>query len=90
MTFLHHHLHDSFSFTSTHFPLARTFQADAHHRFTAEESDWGFTRFYDVKRLHTPTDKRARPLIEDDETVISAYVRVLKDPTGVLWHNFVK
>ena len=29
-----------------------------------------------------------RPLIETDTCNITAYVRIYKDPTGVLWHNF--
>ncbi|RIA93959.1 ubiquitin carboxyl-terminal hydrolase 5 [Glomus cerebriforme] len=61
----------------------------AHHRFTAEESDWGFTRFYDLRKLFSPCEGRTRPLIENDSTNITAFVRVLKDPTGVLWHNFI-
>lgn len=31
-----------------------------------------------------------RPTIEDETADITVYVRVLEDPTGVLWHNFVK
>ncbi|KAI5451946.1 ubiquitin-specific protease ubp15 [Naganishia albida] len=60
----------------------------AHHRFVAEECDWGFTRFADLRKLHQ-SDGRGRPTIENDEVEITAFVRVLKDPTGVLWHNFV-
>lgn len=30
------------------------------------------------------------PLVQNDEANITAYVRVVKDPTGVLWHNFQK
>ncbi|KAL1922777.1 uncharacterized protein VTP21DRAFT_9153 [Calcarisporiella thermophila] len=60
----------------------------AHHRFTAEEADWGFTRFVDFKRAFEGQEL-PRSLIEDGETRISAYVRVLKDKTGVLWHNFI-
>ncbi|CAB4447002.1 unnamed protein product [Rhizophagus irregularis] len=61
----------------------------AHHRFTAEESDWGFTRFYDLRKLLTPCENRTLALIENDSTNITVFVRVLKDPTGVLWHNFI-
>ncbi|ORY24392.1 ubiquitin carboxyl-terminal hydrolase 5 [Naematelia encephala] len=63
----------------------------AHHRFVAEECDWGFTRFVDLRKLYTPdtTNGKTRPTIENDEVEITAFVRVLKDPTGVLWHNFV-
>lgn len=32
----------------------------------------------------------SRPTIEDETAEITVYVRVLEDPTGVLWHNFVK
>ena len=28
--------------------------------------------------------------IEDEAADVSVFVRVLEDPTGVLWHNFVK
>jgi len=31
-----------------------------------------------------------RPTIEDESADLTVYVRVLEDPTGVLWHNFVK
>jgi len=31
-----------------------------------------------------------RPTIEDESADLTVYVRVLGDPTGVLWHNFVK
>ncbi|PKY24462.1 cysteine proteinase [Rhizophagus irregularis] len=60
----------------------------SHHRFNAEESDWGFTRFYGLDKLFTPYENRTRPLIENDSTNITALVRVLKDPTGVLWHDY--
>lgn len=30
-----------------------------------------------------------RPIIEGEGARVSAFVRVLKDPTGVLWHNFI-
>ncbi|CCF52859.1 hypothetical protein NDA11_006518 [Ustilago hordei] len=63
--------------------------SQAHHRFTAEEMDWGFTRFNELRKLAVPTDGRSRPIIENDCANVTAYVRVLKDPTGVLWHNFI-
>lgn len=64
---------------------------EANHRFTAEEGDWGFTRFADKNRVFaTRFDDHDRPLVEGDTAKMTAYVRVLKDPTGVLWHNFVK
>ncbi|EAQ85996.1 hypothetical protein CHGG_07249 [Chaetomium globosum CBS 148.51] len=65
------------------------FQHSAHHRFTKEESDWGFTRFLETRKMFNPVWETAdRPLIENDCANISAYVRVVEDETGVLWHNF--
>ncbi|KAF2269585.1 ubiquitin carboxyl-terminal hydrolase-like protein [Lojkania enalia] len=62
----------------------------ASHRFTAEEGDWGFTRFAELRRLfNTSWDERGRPMVEDNAANVTAYVRILKDPTGVLWHNFI-
>lgn len=61
----------------------------ANHRFNAKEGDWGFTRFVDLRKAFNQTWKdRGRPLVENDEAMMTAYVRVIKDPTGVLWHNF--
>ncbi|KAK4044791.1 hypothetical protein C8A01DRAFT_42409 [Parachaetomium inaequale] len=65
------------------------FQHSAHHRFTKEESDWGFTRFLETRKMFNSIWENAdRPLIENDCANISAYVRVVEDETGVLWHNF--
>ncbi|KAG6004547.1 hypothetical protein E4U21_000931 [Claviceps maximensis] len=62
----------------------------AHHRFTKEEGDWGFTRFVEHRRMfNVPWDHGTRPLCEDDSANITAYVRVVEDETGVLWHNFI-
>ena len=63
---------------------------DAHHRFIAEECDWGFTRFSELRKLFSVQDGHTRPTIEDEAADVSVFVRVLEDPTGVLWHNFVK
>ncbi len=64
-------------------------QHSAHHRFTKEESDWGFTRFLETRKMfNTPWENTERCLIENDSANISAYVRVVEDETGVLWHNF--
>lgn len=62
----------------------------AHHRFTKDEGDWGFTRFQELSKLfNVPYDDDAtRPLIEDETANITAYVRILEDETGVMWHSF--
>lgn len=63
----------------------------ATHRFNAEESDWGFTRFCELRKLFQHVhDDRGVPLVDNQEACLTAYVRVVKDPTGVLWHNFQK
>ncbi|KAB8234736.1 ubiquitin-specific protease UBP15 [Aspergillus alliaceus] len=61
----------------------------ATHRFNADEGDWGFTRFCELRRLfNVPWDGHGVSLVQNDEANITAYVRVVKDPTGVLWHSF--
>ncbi len=61
----------------------------AHHRFTKDESDWGFTRFLELRKMfNVPWESSDRPLVEDDTAQITAYVRIVEDETGVLWHNF--
>ncbi|KAF3940694.1 hypothetical protein ABW19_dt0201570 [Dactylella cylindrospora] len=61
----------------------------AHHRFHVDEADWGFTRFYELRKLRVKEADKERPMLEGDKANITAYVRIIKDPTGVLWHNFV-
>lgn len=61
----------------------------AHHRFTKEEGDWGFTRFVELRRMfNVPWEEGSRPLCEDETGQITAYLRFVEDETGVLWHNF--
>lgn len=61
----------------------------AHHRFTKEEGDWGFTRFVELRKMfNVPWEGGSRPLCENDTANITAYVRLVEDETGVLWHNF--
>ncbi|KAH8833816.1 hypothetical protein DL96DRAFT_465037 [Flagelloscypha sp. PMI_526] len=61
----------------------------AHHRFIAEECDWGFTRFSELRKLFSVQEPHTRPTVENESAEITVFVRVLEDPTGVLWHNFV-
>ncbi|CAJ2508114.1 Uu.00g093000.m01.CDS01 [Anthostomella pinea] len=61
----------------------------AHHRFTKEESDWGFTRFLELRKMFQPSwENSDRPLVENESCNITAYVRIVEDETGVMWHNF--
>ncbi|KAI8641621.1 hypothetical protein BD408DRAFT_452094 [Parasitella parasitica] len=57
----------------------------AQHRFTAEESDWGFTRFISINDLFN----EATGILEDDALRVTCIIRVIKDTTGILWHNFI-
>ncbi|KAI9247273.1 hypothetical protein EDC94DRAFT_626246 [Helicostylum pulchrum] len=58
----------------------------AQHRFTSDESDWGFTRFI---HLDSTPDTNLDAFLEQDSIRITTIIRVVKDPTGILWHNFV-
>lgn len=63
----------------------------ARHRFQPDEGDWGFTRFAELRKLSSGSwNAQGRHLIEDGCATMTAYVRVVKDPTGVLWHTFNK
>lgn len=65
--------------------------SEANHRFTTDEGDWGFTRYAEKNKIFaTRYADKDRPLIENDSAKMTAYVRIYKDPTGVLWHNFNK
>ena len=62
----------------------------AFHRFNSDETDWGFNKFHEWRKLFQ-YDENLGGIIADGSSVnITAYVRVLKDPTGILWHNFEK
>ncbi|KAI8145421.1 hypothetical protein BJV82DRAFT_603604 [Fennellomyces sp. T-0311] len=62
---------------------------NATHRFSAEEIDWGFTRFYELKTLNRVNPLNGKgPFVLNNQAIISVYLRVVKDETGVLWHTF--
>ncbi|KAF0434881.1 cysteine proteinase [Gigaspora margarita] len=65
---------------------------NARHCFTAEDPDWGFTRFCKQHKLFVPSksENQTRSLIENNSCNITAFVRVLKESIGVPWHNFIK
>lgn len=66
-------------------------QQSAKHRFQVDEGDWGFTRFVELRKIFSaPYTKEGRHLLEEGTGTLTAFVRVVKDPTGVLWHNFQK
>jgi ubiquitin carboxyl-terminal hydrolase 7 len=57
----------------------------ARHRFTSEQYDWGWKHFRGLKKLKSTQEGHRRPIIEGGSANITAFVRVLEDPTGVLW-----
>ncbi|CCH60493.1 hypothetical protein TBLA_0C07020 [Henningerozyma blattae CBS 6284] len=61
----------------------------SHHRFNATDTDWGFSNIVDLYHLKNSVRGRPSGFINGDDLNISVYVRVLEDPTGVLWHNFI-
>ncbi len=63
--------------------------SQAHHRFTAEEMGLGLHPLQRASQARCPHRWAKPPIIENDCADVTAYVRVLKDPTGVLWHNFI-
>lgn len=62
----------------------------ASHRFDHVEADWGFTRFTSLRDIVRKLPNHSRPIMENDEVVITCVLRVFNDVTGVLWHNFAK
>ncbi|KAI8854157.1 cysteine proteinase [Chytridium lagenaria] len=63
--------------------------SSAQHRYNPNETDWGFNHLVKLNQLFTPIEGNTRPLIENDQAVIKVYIKIMKDVTGVLWHNFV-
>ncbi|CAG8829139.1 8530_t:CDS:2, partial [Racocetra persica] len=60
----------------------------ANNRFNAEAPNWGYPQFCEQRNLFVPMENQTRPLIENDSCNITVFVRVIKDQTGFLWHNF--
>lgn len=54
----------------------------AHHRFTKPVLDWGFDKYTNAKGL--------LEFMEKDSVRFTTIVRVVKDPTGILWCNMDK
>ncbi|WBW75563.1 ubiquitin C-terminal hydrolase Ubp5 [Schizosaccharomyces osmophilus] len=62
--------------------------SSAHCRYSPEIQDWGFTQFSETKRLLSRNSPVVPPIVEDGALRINAFIRILDDPTGVLWHSF--
>ena len=56
------------------------------HRFDSSEPDWGFSAFTSLKSLVQGEE----PLISaDDCLTVHVRLRIIRDETGILWHNFI-
>jgi len=64
--------------------------SDAYHRFIAEVPDWGFIHFSELPKLLYLQPDHDRPRIEGGSAMVSAYVKVLLDPTGALRCDIVE
>lgn len=62
---------------------------EAKHRFNPDESDWGFTQFMKLSTLYNDSKIPQKDFLVDDTLIIVAVVRIIKDTTGNLWHNFL-
>lgn len=59
------------------------------HRFSSNETDWGFGNFVELSSLFSLGKMFKHPLISDNKVNFTIYIRGIKDHTGVLWHNFI-
>lgn len=60
------------------------------HRFNQSESDWGYsTLITPWALLRGDASMNKEPLLDNGRLVLALRVQVIKDATGMLWHNFV-
>lgn len=73
------------SHPESHYPSSSS------HRFTPNETDWGFSSFISARDLASPAKcGQKHAILENNALNITGYVRVIDDSsTGVLWHNFL-
>ncbi|XBW36977.1 hypothetical protein QEN19_002557 [Hanseniaspora menglaensis] len=65
----------------------------SYYRFSKDETDWGFADMMNISKFKTKyanlKDTVPTGLLEDENKInITCYLRVIKDETGVTWHNF--
>ncbi|EEH43818.2 uncharacterized protein PADG_00107 [Paracoccidioides brasiliensis Pb18] len=61
---------------------------NAKFRFSTDGPDWGFTKFCELRKLLGYLGDKPS-LLGNEEANITAYVRTIRDHTGVLWHTFL-
>ncbi|KAJ3105715.1 hypothetical protein HDU97_007692 [Phlyctochytrium planicorne] len=84
------HICVQFALALTNYEDENVFKAsNAQHRFNPNETDWGFNHLVKLNQVFVPVEGNARPFIENDQAVITVYMKIIRDVTGVLWHNFI-
>ncbi|KAL8730105.1 MAG: hypothetical protein Q9166_004304 [cf. Caloplaca sp. 2 TL-2023] len=61
------------------------------HRFTNDNSDWGWTRFHGPwETIHLRQRLNRQALLRNDTLAFTAYIRTVKDDTKALWWHAPK
>ncbi|KAI5952236.1 UBP15 [Candida jiufengensis] len=68
------------------------FPNQSSHRFSKDETDWGFSALIDLRSLTSAKNLKTQPslfpILENNQLNITGFVKVIDDSsTGVLWHN---
>ncbi|EMG49350.1 Ubiquitin carboxyl-terminal hydrolase [Candida maltosa Xu316] len=68
--------------------------SQSHHRFSKNETDWGFSSLIEARQLSSVKNPRnqstTHAILENNQLNITGYVRVIDDSsTGVLWHSLI-
>ncbi|KAI9763004.1 MAG: hypothetical protein M4579_000067 [Chaenotheca gracillima] len=59
-----------------------------YHRFCDSSPDWGWTRFHGPHdHIHKRFKGQRQALLRNDTLTFTAYLRVVQDETGTLWHH---
>lgn len=68
---------------------AAHYSSGSYHRFNENETDWGFSSLIDMRQLKSVLKDHKRPILENNQINITAYIKVIDDSsTGVLWNTF--
>lgn len=59
----------------------------SHHRFTSEDRTSGFKQFKQLREFFDTQTGHIQPIVENNQTCIAVFLRVLEDPTGTLWRK---
>ncbi|KAJ3226189.1 hypothetical protein HK099_005415 [Clydaea vesicula] len=61
----------------------------ARHRFAPNQVDWGFNHLVSSTVLNQGVPDFSRPIMEKNSLNVIVYLKIVKDETGVLWHNLL-